>query len=1365
MFKKLILSAISLWIICNAEAQVIMGYDATVSNGSYNEISGGTVIPTSLSGTSLNSVIFDQNNTAHTSAITTKGYPIGFNFKYDNQLMNQFLIGTHGYLVLGKDSVYASATTSNYFIFSNSTDHDVIGAVYRSDIYGLPETKISYQTEGTSPDRTLTVQYKNLGLAFSGWDGEEIRDTVQLQIKLFESGQIEMSFKDFKPDSSIELDYNDAFKIGIRGKGDDRLMKADSFTDNEFNTDENILSWTSTSYPTDGLTYIFTPPEDCSAPSSQPKNLQLSSTSTAISGSFNKSSDADHYLVLLSKKNTLLKEPEDGSYYAKGDSIGNALVLGYDTITSFTSDADLIGAKNYFIHVLGVNSFCFYGPKYNTDNPITGSIYTKAEAPQALVVSETDSTSMILNATANTEGNDIMIASNTVSAENDYGQTLQGGIFGTPSGDLQVGDSISGGGRVIYLGPAKDSIIVYHLTPNTLYHYEAWTKDASGVYSSTFVSADDVTAGIVPWDANFTGMPAFDIPSGWLESNNADWRLNTNSKSDENYLTTTTNGDAAKGTEYYLETPEVYLTSGINRIIFNILMTQYVNWSKSPYILTDDSMKVQVTTNGTDYSTVATYTKDNMPKFSSTETYNKLYIPFSEAAGQKAKIRLLFKVYGSPSINLKDIRIEEKASCDYPIQITAIDSTIIGDKATITWTPQGEEDAWDIRYKKSSEETWSNPVTTHTKSYQLTGLEGLTNYDVQVRARCSATSQSIWADTYTFQSGLAIPFTEIFSKETSAPSGWTSYQGNLSSPTELSAGGGWAFSSSTWSGTYVSYYSSQTTVSDWYVSPKIDLGNGSVLYNAIFGITTLAASNASDGKLTLVVAKNGNEFNVEDTVYVIYPNEFPSRNDSKTYIASLKGYTGTIRLGLLMTTSDGTPARIKLDSIGIAYSCVNDVDSFSIADTTENSFKATWSSAADKWFVFCREEGDTTKVWETVNKPEFEAFGLKPHTTYELGITKTCEPGDTAKVKVFEITTLGTSCQEPENISVRPKDYTATLTWSGEASGYRLRFRKTGDSTWNTQTVANDTTILLNELDPETTYEYQLQALCSKLVADTSTYTPIAKFTTSAILCAVPEHISITPSFNSAKVTWAGPSDNYELQYQVASTDYWFSSEGKNGETLLTGLQSETDYKLRIRSICEEGDSSKWSTTLTFTTTALPECIMPTELIVSSYTSNSARLSWTAGTANIKWNLRYRQSDASAWTEIDSLTDTTYDILNLIPNTTYLWRVKATCEYNESKWATQSHFTTAKDGQTDNIDKIGVNNISVLVKGKILNISNPEGGLIKNIQIYSSTGQLMGKYELNTTDNAFIRLDTTGAIIVSINGIGTQKTVHTFIRP
>lgn len=74
---------------------------------------------------------------------------------------------------------------------------------------------------------------------------------------------------------------------------------------------------------------------------------------------------------------------------------------------------------------------------------------------------------------------------------------------------------------------------------------------------------------------------------------------------------------------------------------------------------------------------------------------------------------------------------------------------------TLSWTAGAEgQDAWDIRYKKStdSDYTYIHLDNHPTTSYTITGLSPVTTYGVNVRAYCSETDQSKWGASTANQS-------------------------------------------------------------------------------------------------------------------------------------------------------------------------------------------------------------------------------------------------------------------------------------------------------------------------------------------------------------------------------------------------------------------------------------------------------------------------------------------------------------------------------------------------------------------------------------------------------------------------------------
>lgn len=94
----------------------------------------------------------------------------------------------------------------------------------------------------------------------------------------------------------------------------------------------------------------------------------------------------------------------------------------------------------------------------------------------------------------------------------------------------------------------------------------------------------------------------------------------------------------------------------------------------------------------------------------------------------------------------------EVSSCLSPANLTATATT--STTATLDWTPNGEEEAWDIYFTPDAaftpdESTAPSVVATNQKPYTITGLTNETTYYAWVRANCGG-SQSHWSQGCSF---------------------------------------------------------------------------------------------------------------------------------------------------------------------------------------------------------------------------------------------------------------------------------------------------------------------------------------------------------------------------------------------------------------------------------------------------------------------------------------------------------------------------------------------------------------------------------------------------------------------------------------
>jgi len=98
-------------------------------------------------------------------------------------------------------------------------------------------------------------------------------------------------------------------------------------------------------------------------------------------------------------------------------------------------------------------------------------------------------------------------------------------------------------------------------------------------------------------------------------------------------------------------------------------------------------------------------------------------------------------------------------TCPEPTALVVSAISEVG--ATLNWTAGGTETAWNLRYKKVADATYTNVANTSTKPYILTALQSSTAYVWNVQAVCSGTLTSIWSADNTFTTTVGIESNSI----------------------------------------------------------------------------------------------------------------------------------------------------------------------------------------------------------------------------------------------------------------------------------------------------------------------------------------------------------------------------------------------------------------------------------------------------------------------------------------------------------------------------------------------------------------------------------------------------------------------------
>ena len=241
---------------------------------------------------------------------------------------------------------------------------------------------------------------------------------------------------------------------------------------------------------------------------------------------------------------------------------------------------------------------------------------------------------------------------------------------------------------------------------------------------------------------------------------------------------------------------------------------------------------------------------------------------------------------------------------------------------------------------------------------------------------------------------------------------------------------------------------------------------------------------------------------------------------------------------------------------------------------------------------------------------------------------------------------------------------------------------------------------------------------------------------------------------NSAIVYWKkNPvAESYTVEYKAATTGAAWTLAGNTLDTFMAinGLVQNQVYDWRVKGKCG-AEFSPYSLA-SFNTQIQPCAEAPSNLKASQITYNSAFISWVAPPLATNFTIQVYNANTVQWITVITTNQTSYLWSNLIPKTSYKWRIWATCG-SVSSSIVQSEFKTisAPDPECPGTESYEPNNstaqakpipFNTIVKGKIkqsgdvdyFKFTIKQKGAIKatmtnlpadfDLYIYSSSGAL-----------------------------------------
>ena len=526
----------------------------------------------------------------------------------------------------------------------------------------------------------------------------------------------------------------------------------------------------------------------------------------------------------------------------------------------------------------------------------------------------------------------------------------------------------------------------------------------------------------------------------------------------------------------------------------------------------------------------------------------------------------------------------------------------------LVWQDGGAGQQYEVSYRKASESNFSNVATTVSPEFTITNLAQGTDYEARIRALCGG--------------GFSTYVLVTFKTEGQAV--------NCVAPTNL------------------------TSVNVTDVSANLTWNNANAGIGMFFEVGYRRAGSNAD-YFTRTTSQMF--LNITD----LQPN---TRYEWRVRTTCASNVLSAFANSEFTTQLEG-------------FGCEAPTNLF-MSNVLPTGIMVQWTSAAgvNTYEVGIRVADSGTDYNLFTTPLSMYSFGnLVPATRYEIRVRSLCA-NSSSRALVTVIQTLeNITCDTPKDLVVTSISGEAALaSWKAvpNVSTYNITYQRQGDGTSRTFIVgSNVTSYYLVGLIRNSNYTLTVRAICG-----TSTSLPaLATFSTNdANFCFAPTRPQATDiSETTARIVWdpSAAATYYELSFRRVG-DLIFNGLTTNQTShRLINLTSGTEYEIRLRSICGNGQSNWTSFNFKTANTSNP-CLAPNVILVSK-TSTVATLNW--GPIQSSYELSVRPS-GGIWNTTLQTSPPPYVMSNLTPGTTYEVRVRNLCEGRFSDHSNMISFTT-----------------------------------------------------------------------------------------
>ncbi|KAG7231954.1 hypothetical protein INR49_010063 [Caranx melampygus] len=220
-----------------------------------------------------------------------------------------------------------------------------------------------------------------------------------------------------------------------------------------------------------------------------------------------------------------------------------------------------------------------------------------------------------------------------------------------------------------------------------------------------------------------------------------------------------------------------------------------------------------------------------------------------------------------------------------------------------------------------------------------------------------------------------------------------------------------------------------------------------------------------------------------------------------------------------------------------------------------------------------------------------------------VGLTNETEKGSSIHLYKdgFSVTENFEPPSRPETVTVSDRNHNSvTLKVSPprfgaeDLSSYSVEYCVSGEDGWKQQTAAKTGEVTVSGLSPDTEYVFRCRAVTSVGVG------PVLEVSGSSktLPCSPPGKPQVESNSSEISVIWQKPAElgqdvqvlSYMVEYAQTHSEgeedlRWKQLASRGEEAIISGLQSETEYAVRVRADCGVAGRSKESITLHVCTT------------------------------------------------------------------------------------------------------------------------------------------------------------------------------------